>query len=150
MTETLARKHARPPVAASHHSLMRKPNASVRRPRTGNSATTLIGIERTSGSATFAPAAPSFTRAFFSPLSIRNAIVGRGGRQQWEKNDDEVPVNISKNRARGAVTGHHVRSVLAFGLVVALGLYFGLGVKPNAPPPLVSPPGSQGTPATGQ
>jgi hypothetical protein len=56
----------------------------------------------------------------------------------------------------GAVTGHHVRSVLAFGLpgiiiaFVALGLYFGLAVKPNAPPPLVSPPGSQGTPATGQ
>jgi hypothetical protein len=30
--------------------------------------------------------------------------------------DDDVPVNISKNRARGAVTGHHVRYVLAFGL----------------------------------
>jgi hypothetical protein len=71
------------------------------------------------------------------------------------KNDNDVPVNISKNRARGGVTGHHVRYVLAFGLAgiiiafVALGLYFGLGV-PNAPPPLVSPPGSQETPATGQ
>ena len=32
------------------------------------------------------------------------------------KNDDDVPVTISKNRARGAVTGHHVRYVLAFGL----------------------------------
>jgi hypothetical protein len=70
------------------------------------------------------------------------------------KNDDDS--GISKNRARGAVTGHHVRYVLAFGLAgiiiafVALGLYFGLGVKPNAPPPLVSPPGSQETPATGQ
>ena len=71
------------------------------------------------------------------------------------KNDDDSG-QISKNRARGAVTGHHVRCVLAFGLAgiiiafVALGLYFGLGVKPNAPPPLVSPPGSQETPATGQ
>jgi hypothetical protein len=36
--------------------------------------------------------------------------------------------------------------IIAF---VALGLYFGFGVKPNAPPPLV-PPGSQETPATGQ
>jgi hypothetical protein len=57
------------------------------------------------------------------------------------KNDNDVPVNISKNRARGGVTGHHVRSVLAFGLAgiiiafVALGLYFGLGVKPSAPRP---------------
>ena len=72
------------------------------------------------------------------------------------RNDEDVPVNISKNRARGGVTGHHVRYVLAFGLAgiiiafVALGLFFGLGVKPNAPPPLASPPGSQETPATGQ
>ena len=67
-----------------------------------------------------------------------------------------VPVNKNTIRTRGGVTGHNVRYVLAFGLAgiiiafVALGLYFGLGVKPNAPPPLVSPPGSQETPATGQ
>ena len=66
------------------------------------------------------------------------------------RNDEDVPVNISKNRARGGVTGHLVRYVLAFGLAgiiiafVALGLFFGLGVKPNAPPR------SQETPATGQ
>ena len=72
------------------------------------------------------------------------------------KNDNDVPVNISKNRARGGVTGHYVRYVLAFGLAgiiiafIALGLYFGLGVKPSAPPPLVSPHGSQESPATGQ
>jgi hypothetical protein len=48
------------------------------------------------------------------------------------KNDDDSG-QISKNRARGAVTGHHVRYVLAFGLAgiiiafVALGLYFGFG-----------------------
>ena len=67
-----------------------------------------------------------------------------------------APVNKNTFRTRGGVTGHNVRYVLAFGLAgiiiafVALGLYFGLGVKPNAPPPLVSPPGSQETPATGQ
>jgi pterin-4a-carbinolamine dehydratase len=43
----LPRKPARPAVVVSHHSLMRKPNASVRRPRTGNSATTPHRIERT-------------------------------------------------------------------------------------------------------
>ena len=44
-----------------------------------------------------------------------------------------IPVNISKNRARGAVTGHHVRYVLGFGLAgiigafVVMGLLFGFG-----------------------
>jgi Hypoxia induced protein conserved region len=47
------------------------------------------------------------------------------------KNEDEVPVVISENEARGGVTGHHVRYVLAFGLAgsiiafVVVGLYFG-------------------------
>jgi hypothetical protein len=56
------------------------------------------------------------------------------------KNDDDVPVNIPTNRARGGVTGHHVRYVLAFGLAgiiiafIVLGLRFGLGSKPQVPP----------------
>jgi hypothetical protein len=33
------------------------------------------------------------------------------------KNEDDVPVIISEDDARGGVTGHHVRYVLAFGLV---------------------------------
>ena len=47
------------------------------------------------------------------------------------KNEDEVPVVISENEARGGVTGNHVRYVLAFGLAgsiiafVVVGLYFG-------------------------
>jgi hypothetical protein len=47
--------------------------------------------------------------------------------------DDDLPVNISKNKARGGVTGHHVRYVLAFGLAgiiiafIVIGLYFGVG-----------------------
>ena len=71
------------------------------------------------------------------------------------KNDDDDET-YPKIGPEEPSRGHHVRYVLAFGLAgitiafVALGLYFGLGVKPNAPPPLVSPPGSQGTPATGQ
>ena len=44
-------------MAASHHSLARKPNASVRRPRTGNSATTLIVSSGPSGSAELSLAA---------------------------------------------------------------------------------------------
>jgi hypothetical protein len=42
------------------------------------------------------------------------------------------PVSISTNKARGGVTGHHVRYVLAFGLAgivigfVAIGFYFGV------------------------
>jgi len=45
------------------------------------------------------------------------------------KNEDDVPVVISGNKARGGVTGHHVRYVLAFGLAgsiiafVVIGLY---------------------------
>jgi hypothetical protein len=55
------------------------------------------------------------------------------------------------------VTGHNVRYVLAFGLVgviaafIALGIYYGLGDKPNAAPDSVTTPsGSQGEPATGE
>jgi hypothetical protein len=29
------------------------------------------------------------------------------------KNDNDVPVNISKNRASGGVTGHHVRATFS-------------------------------------
>jgi hypothetical protein len=71
------------------------------------------------------------------------------------KNNEDVPVNVSKTRARGGVTGHNVRYVLAFGLAgviiafVALGLYYGWGAKPN-PPPQISPADSQESPATGQ
>jgi hypothetical protein len=49
------------------------------------------------------------------------------------KNEDDVPVVISGDKARGGVTGHHVRYVLAFGLAasiiafVVIGLYFGYG-----------------------
>ena len=49
------------------------------------------------------------------------------------KNEDAVPVVISGNKARGGVTGHHVRYVLAFGLAgsiiafVVIGLYFYYG-----------------------
>ena len=43
------------------------------------------------------------------------------------------PVSISTTKARGGVTGHQVRYVLAFGLAgiiitfIAIGLYFGVG-----------------------
>jgi hypothetical protein len=46
---------------------------------------------------------------------------------------DDVPVALSGDKARGGVTGHHVRYVLAFGLAgsiiafVVIGLYFGYG-----------------------
>ena len=49
------------------------------------------------------------------------------------KNEDDVPVVISGNNARGGVTGHHVHYVLAIGLAgsiiafVVIGLYFGYG-----------------------
>ena len=49
------------------------------------------------------------------------------------KNEDDVPVVISGNKARGGVTGHHVRYVLAFGLAgtiiafVVICLYFYYG-----------------------
>ena len=72
-------------------------------------------------------------------------------------NDEDVPVEVSNTKARGGVTGHNVRYVLAFGLVgvvvafMALGVYNGLGDKPNAAPDSVTtPPGSQGAPAAGQ
>jgi Hypoxia induced protein conserved region len=47
-------------------------------------------------------------------------------------NENEAPV-LSETEARAGVTGHHVRYVLAFGLVgsaiafVGIGLYFGYG-----------------------
>ena len=59
------------------------------------------------------------------------------------RNDEDVPVNISKNRARGGVTGHHVRYVLAFGLAGIIGA---LATRYQ----LSSSPRSQETPATGQ
>ena len=73
-------------------------------------------------------------------------------------NNEDVPVKLSKNRARGGVTGHNVRYVLAFGLVgvivafIALGIYYyGLGEKLNrAPNSVTTPPTSQRAPATGQ
>jgi hypothetical protein len=72
-------------------------------------------------------------------------------------NDEDVPVEVSKTKARGGVTGHNVRYVLAFGLVgvivafIALGIYYGLGDKPDtAADSVTTPPGSQGAPATGQ
>ena len=49
------------------------------------------------------------------------------------ENEDDVPVVISGNEARGGVTEHRVHYVLAFGLAggiiafVAVGLYFGYG-----------------------
>jgi Hypoxia induced protein conserved region len=51
---------------------------------------------------------------------------------------DDTPVMISEDDARGGVTGHHVRYVLAFGLagiIVALsiiGAYFGFGALTQA------------------
>jgi hypothetical protein len=45
-------------------------------------------------------------------------------------NEDDVPVILSSDEARGGVTGHHVRYVLTFGLAgiviafLAIGLYF--------------------------
>jgi len=49
------------------------------------------------------------------------------------KNEDDVPVVISGNKARGGVTGHNVRYVLALALAgsiiafVVIGLYFYYG-----------------------
>ena len=72
-------------------------------------------------------------------------------------NDEDVPVEVSKTKARGGVTGHNVRYVLAFGLIgvivafIALGIYYRLGDKPDtAPDSVTTPPASQGAPATGQ
>ena len=65
------------------------------------------------------------------------------------KNNEDVLINVSKTKARGGVTGHNVRYVLAFGLAgviiafVVLGLYYGLGPEPN--PPQISPAASQAT-----
>ena len=45
-----------------------------------------------------------------------------------------VPISISQNKARGGVTGHNVRYVLALGLggiIVAfifVGIHFGVGI----------------------
>jgi hypothetical protein len=47
------------------------------------------------------------------------------------KHEDGAPIVLSKNEARAGVTGHHVRYVLAFGLLgsfiafIGLVLYFG-------------------------
>jgi hypothetical protein len=49
------------------------------------------------------------------------------------KNEDDVPVVLSGDKARAGVTGHHVRYVLALGLAgsilafTVIGLYFGYG-----------------------
>jgi hypothetical protein len=49
------------------------------------------------------------------------------------KNEDDVQVVLSGDKARAGVTGHHVRYVLAFGLAgsiiafTVIGLYFGYG-----------------------
>ena len=57
-------------------------------------------------------------------------------------NDEEAPVKVSETKARGGVTGHNVRYVLTFGLMgviaafIALGIYYGLGDKPNPAPEL--------------
>ena len=54
--------------------------------------------------------------------------------------DEEVPVKVSKTKARAGVTGHNVRYVLAFGLIgviaafIALSIFYGLGDKPNPAP----------------
>ena len=68
--------------------------------------------------------------------------------------DEEAPVKVSETKARGGVTGHNVRYVLTFGLMgviaafIALGIYYGLGDKPNpAPDSVTTPPASQGAPA---
>jgi hypothetical protein len=48
-----------------------------------------------------------------------------------EKHEEEAPIAISEVEARAGVTGHHVRYVLAFGLLgslvafIVIGLYFG-------------------------
>jgi hypothetical protein len=61
-------------------------------------------------------------------------------------NDEDLSVEVSKTKARGGVTGHNVRYVLAFGLLgvvvafVALGIYYGLGDKPNTAPGSVTTP----------
>ena len=55
-------------------------------------------------------------------------------------NDEEASVKVPKTKARGGVTGHNVRYVLTFGLMgviaafIALGIYYGLGDKPNPAP----------------
>ena len=44
------------------------------------------------------------------------------------------PASLSTNKARGGVTGHNVRYVLAFGLggiivaLIVVGIYFGIGI----------------------
>ena len=54
------------------------------------------------------------------------------------KNEDDVPILISEDDARGGVTGHHVRYVLTFGLAgiiiafIAIGVYFDYGALTQA------------------
>ena len=72
-------------------------------------------------------------------------------------NDHDVPVKVSQTKARAGVTGHNVRYVLFFGLIgiivafIALGIFYGVGDKPNpAPDTVTNPPASQGAPSPGQ
>ena len=57
----------------------------------------------------------------------------RPRRLMMSTNDEDVPVKVSKTKARGGVTGHNVRYVLAFGLLgiiaafIALGIYYRTG-----------------------
>jgi hypothetical protein len=54
------------------------------------------------------------------------------------KNEDDVPILLSEDDARGGVTGHHVRYVLTFGLAgiiiafIAIGVYFDYGALTQA------------------
>ena len=54
------------------------------------------------------------------------------------KNEDDVPILISEDDARGGVTGHHVRYVLTFGLAgiiiafIAIAAYFDYGALTQA------------------
>ena len=49
------------------------------------------------------------------------------------KSDDDIPVTLPRDKARGGVTGHHVRYVLVLGLsgsiiaFVLISIYFGYG-----------------------
>ena len=72
-------------------------------------------------------------------------------------NDDDFPVKVSQTKARAGVTGHNVRYVLFFGLVgvivafITLGVFYGVGDKPNPAPDIVTnPPASQEAPSPDQ